>query len=438
MFGGDVQSTGVYTGNAGISRSDLNALHHRQIQLDGTVDASLIYLKGVQAKGASHDVFFLTTTYGKTIALDATSGNVLWEFTPKDYSNYQGTYRITNSTPAADPDRQYIYAAAPDGKVRKLAIADGREVWSTAITLLPQREKIASALKVFRGHVIAVTAGYVGDQKPYQGHVAILDAQSGKLMHVWNSLCSDRTGLIQPSSCQGQRSAIWGRSGATIDPHSGDIFVATGNGTYNGKTDWGDSLIQLNDDATTMVGNFTPTDNKGLDDRDLDVGSTSPVLLGEGDLAQGGKDAKIHVVSIHAIAGTAAHVDHELQTLDTPGNDGMLYSVPVVWKHDGQTWFFVADFKGDAAYTFANGHLTEKWNNGTGGNTPVIAGGLLYTYNPAGAVHVYDPASGSELASLSCERGHWNSPIVVDGKIAAPVGNANKHATSGVLELWTK
>ena len=29
-----------------------------------------------------------------------------------------------------------------------------------------------------------------------QGHVAILDAQSGKLLHVWNSLCSNRTGLI--------------------------------------------------------------------------------------------------------------------------------------------------------------------------------------------------------------------------------------------------
>ncbi len=437
MFGGDVQSTGIYAGDAGITASGLKSLHHRQIQIDGTVDASLIYLKGVNAKGAAHDLFFLTTTYGKTIALDANSGNVVWEFTPADYSSYQGSYRITNSTPVADPDRQYIYAAAPDGKVRKLAIADGRQVWSTAITLLPQREKIASALKIFRGHVIAVTAGYVGDEPPYQGHVAIIDAQSAKLLHVWNSLCSNRTGLIQPKSCEGQLSAIWGSSGATIDPDSGNIFVATGNGPYNGRTDWSDSVIELNGDATEMLGNFTPSDYKDLEDRDLDVGSSSPALLGADALAQSGKDGKIHILSIHGMAGTMPHVDHELETLATP-NDGMLYSTPVVWRHDGETWLFVADFKGDAAYTFANGRLTEKWNNSTAGNTPVIAGGLLYIYNPAGSLHVYDPANGKEIVSVPCGRGHWNSPIVVDGKIAAPVGNANSHKTRGVLELWTK
>lgn len=437
MFGGDVQSTGVYAGNAGIGVSDLKSLHHRQIQLDGTVDASLIYLKGVTTKGAAHDVFFLTTTYGKTLALDANSGSVLWEFTPADYASYQGTYRITNSTPVADPDRQYVYAAAPDGKVYKLSVADGHEAWSTAITLLPRREKIASALKIFHGHVIAVTAGYVGDETPYQGHVAIIDAQTGKLLHVWNSLCSNRTGLIQPGSCEGQRSAIWGRSGATIDPDSGNIFVATGNGSYNGSTDWGDSLIELNRDATRMLGNFTPSNNKELDDRDLDVGSTSPAVLPGGYVVQSGKDAKIHLLSIAAIAGTAAHAGHDLQTLAMPG-EGMMYSVPVVWNHDGQTWLFMTDFKGDAAYVFANRHLTQKWGNSTGGNTPVIAGGLLYVYDPAGSLHVYDPTTGAERASLSCGRGHWNSAIVVDGKIAAPVGNANRHATTGVLELWTK
>lgn len=438
MFGGDVQSTGVYTGGANIAASDLKGLHHLQVQLDGTVDASLIYLKAVTVKGATHDVFFLTTTYGKTIALDADNGNVLWEFTPHDYSSYQGSYRITNSTPVADPDRQSIYAAAPDGKIGKLAIADGREIWSTAITLLPEREKIASALKIFRGHVIAVTAGYVGDEPPYQGHVAILDAQSGKLLHVWNSLCSDRTGLLQPKSCASTESAIWGRSGATIDPNSGDIFVATGNGPYNGRTDWGDSLIQLNPAATQILGNFTPSDNKRLEDKDLDVGSTSPALLGGGDLLQSGKDAKIHVVSIHDIAGTTPHAGHELQTLATPAN-GMLYSVPVVWKHSGETWVFIADFKGVVAYTFANGHLQEKWNhNNTAGNTPVIAGDLLYIYDPVGSLNIYDAAQGTELASLPCGRGHWNSPIAVDGKIAVPVGNANAHKTTGALELWTR
>src|SRR6202020_1073923 len=114
--------------------------------------------------------------------------------------------------------------------------------------------------------------GYIGDQPPYQGHVAILDAQSGNLLNVWNSLCSDRTGLLVPDSCPSAQSAIWGRAGAVIDATTGDIFIATGNGPYNGKTDWGDAVIELNADATQMLGSFTPADNAELNSRDLDIG----------------------------------------------------------------------------------------------------------------------------------------------------------------------
>ena len=176
----------------------------------------------------------------------------------------------------------------------------------TPITLLPAREKIASPLREFRGRIIAVTTGYIGDAPPYQGHVAILDAQSGRLMHVWNSLCSDQPRLLVPSACPSTQSGIWGRAGAVIDAATGDIFVATGNGPYNGKTDWGDSTIELDTDATQMLGNFTPADNTELDERDLDIGSTSPVLLGGGLVAQGGKDGQIRLLGLRDIAGDAA------------------------------------------------------------------------------------------------------------------------------------
>ena len=85
-----------------------------------------------------------------------------------------------------------------------------------------------------------MTGGYIGDQSPYQGHVAILDVQDGRLLHVWNTLCSERAGLMPPASCSSVRSAIWGRAGAVIDAATGAIFVATGNGPYNVKNYWGD------------------------------------------------------------------------------------------------------------------------------------------------------------------------------------------------------
>ena len=436
QFGWDLASSGASSVPTGITAANAASLIRHQIKLDGTVDASAIYLRGATVQGSRHDVFFVTTTYGKTIAVDANQGAILWEYTPPRYDSWVGTRQISNSTPVADPDRHHIYAAAPDGTVQKLAVFDGHVLWTTPITLLPLREKIASPLKAFRGHIIAVTGGYIGDRPPYQGHVVILDAQTGKLLHAWNSLCSDRSGLLDPSSCPDTQSAIWGRAGAVIDVATGNIFVATGNGPYDGKRNWGDSTIELNPDATQMLGNYTPEDNAHLDDRDLDLGSTSPALLGGDVVAQGGKDGLIRLLSIKAIAGTTPHAGGELQSVSTPSG-GRLFTALAVWRHGGDTWLFSADGGGTAAWTFQSGKLVAMWKNSKGGTSPVVAGGLLYVYSPKGALSVYDPEKGTQIAELECGKGHWNSPIVVDGKIALPEGDANQSASTGVLEIWT-
>ena len=436
QFGWDATSSGAPTHPTGITASNAASLSRHQLTLDGTVDASAIYLNSVNVNGLQHDVFFVTTTYGKTIAIDAKQSTVLWEYTPPKIATWTGTRQITNSTPVADPDRQYIYAAAPDGTVQKLSVSDGHVLWVTPITLLPSREKIASPLREDRGHIVAVTTGYIGDKPPYQGHVAILDSQTGKLLHVWNSLCSDRPGLLDPSSCSSTQSGIWGRAGAVIDAATGDLFVATGNGPYNGKTDWGDSIIQLDPDATRILGNFTPANNAGLNDRDLDIGSTSPVLLGGGMLAQGGKDRLIRLLSTQGLAGAMPHEGHELQTVSTPSG-GPLFTAPAVWRHNGDTWLFVADVGGSAAWTLKAGKLVETWKNGNAGTSAVVAGGVLYVYDPRGRLRIYDPTTGNVVANLDSGSGHWNSPIVVEGKIALPEGNANAHATSGVLDIWS-
>jgi hypothetical protein len=436
VFGGDVQSTSANPKPAGITAANIRQLTRRRVELEGLVDASAIYLHGVTIHGARHDAVFVTSSYGRTLALDADSGAVLWQYTPAGYRDLAGTRQFTNSTPVADPDGQSIYAASPDGYIQKLAVGDGRPLWRTAITELPTREKMDSPLKFYRGHVIAVTGGYIGDRPPYQGHVAVLDSESGKLLHVWNSLCSDRSGLLDPSSCPQTRSAIWGRAGAVIDPADGDIFIATGNGDWNGRTAWGDSLIELNADATGILGNYTPADTAELNDQDLDLGSTSPVLLGHDLLAQGGKDGRIRLLSRRAIAGSAAHRDHELQIVSTPsGTD--LFTQPAVWRHDGQIWMFAADGGGTAAWQLQGGRLHQAWRKDTGGTSPFEADGLLFVYAPHGGLNVYEASSGKRIATLPCGAGHWNSPIVVDGKIILPEGNANSRDTRGVLDIWT-
>src|ERR1700690_3329952 len=71
MFGGNVESTSANASPTGITAANVARLARRQIKLAGTVDASAIYLQGVTVHGALHNAIFVTTTYGKTLALDA-------------------------------------------------------------------------------------------------------------------------------------------------------------------------------------------------------------------------------------------------------------------------------------------------------------------------------------------------------------------------------
>jgi hypothetical protein len=434
-FGWSVSRSSAPSFATGITAENAKSLVKQQVRLDGTVDSSAIYLHAVRAGGATRDVFFVTTTYGKTEAVDAATGNVLWRFTPPGYSSWAGSAQITTATPVADPGRQFLYAAAPNGRIYKLAVATGRAVWSASITKLPSREKIAASLNYFGGRVIATTGGYIGDAPPYQGHVAVIRASNGRLLHVWNSLCSNRPGLLVPSSCATSDSAIWGRAGAVVDPANGELLVATGNAPWDGRTNWGDATLRLSADATKLLGNYTPSNTADLEASDADLGSTSPVLLGGGYLAQGGKDGKIRLLSVARMRGSAPHKGGELQVVPTPsGTD--LFTAPAVWHSASGTWMFAGDNGGTAAYRFRSGRLSVAWRNGTGGTSPVVAGGLLFVYAPGGGLNVYVPATGRLVATLDAGHGHWNSPIVVDGRVALPEGDANDHAQSGVLDIW--
>lgn len=436
MFGWDVGRSSAPAGPSGITARDLGTLQRRQVTIDGTVDASAVYLRGATVKGAAHDVLFVTTTYGKTLAIDADRATVLWEFTPSSYGSVKGSYRITNATPVVDPDREAIYAAAPDGMIRKLAVADGRVLWATPITRLPAREKIASPLGFFKGRVIATTDGYIGDEPPYQGHVAVLDAATGALLHVWNALCSNRHELLDPASCRASDAGIWGRAGAVIDAKTGNLFVATGNGPWNGVEHWGDAVIELDADATNILGNYTPKNTEELNETDQDLGSTSPVLTGGPYVIQGGKDGVLRVLDWRQMTGTTAHRGGESSVVSTPGK-AKLFTAPAVHHVGGATWIFAADNSGTAAWMLDGNELRPRWHNDHAGTSPVVAGGLVYVYDPAGVLRVYDAITGHQLAELPCGSGHWNSPIVVDGRIALPEGDANRHRTTGVLDIWS-
>jgi outer membrane protein assembly factor BamB len=435
----------------GLSATEVGKLAAKQVHLDGTVDSSPIYLSEAEVEGERRSLLVMTTTYGRTLALDPASGATIWSFTPSSYSSLTGSEQITTATPVADPGGRFVYAASPDGVIHKLRLADGHQVstgnWPASVTRDAAHEKIASALNLSGRYVLVTTGGYIGDEPPYQGKVAAISRSTGRVAQVLNSLCSNRRRIIEPSSCPSQHSAIWGRGGAVVAPGTHRIYATTGNGPFNGRTDWGDSVLELAPAAKQLLRHYTPTNVRVLEETDGDLGSASPALLPEpkgGSSAryvlQGGKDGKLRLLSLRAslygVTGKAGHrLGGQVQTLPTPGGDQM-YTAPAVLHRSGSVRVFVATGSGTTAYELSRGRLHVAWQNSTAGTSPVIAGGLVWVYDPNGGLNAYRLSSGELVSSLPAPPGHWNSPIVAGGRVYLPSGDANDHSTSGELTIY--
>jgi hypothetical protein len=448
-FGLNPQRSGSSELSTGITSANVTHLRRTTVNLDGTVDSSPIYVHGAVVHGSAHNTIVVTTTYGKTIALDADSGKTLWTFTPPGYSRWTGSTQITTASPLADPNHLFVYAASPNGLIHKLSLANGSEdtngSWPVSITNDATHEKIAAALNIDGGDLLAATGGYYGDAPPYQGHVVAIDRASGRLATVFNTLCSNRRQLQTPSTCSASDSAILSRGGPVVEPGGGRILIDTGNAPWNGTTNFGDSVLELTFPDLDLRQSFTPTNQAQLNSSDSDLGSSAPALLGHDRIVLAGKDGIMRVLALsrldgHPPTGARSRVHPlggEVQRLSIPGG-GELFSAPAVWQRGGHTTMFVADEGGTAAYVLRAGRLYRAWENSTPGTSPVMAGGLLYVYDlSGGGINVYRPSSPRPIAELPGASGHWNSPIVVDGHVVEPEGNANEHQLSGTLDIFS-
>src|SRR5690348_16787285 len=350
VFGLNPQRLDATNRPTGITAADLGNLRSRRVSLPGTVDSSPIYLHGARVGGGSHAIFVVTTTYGRTVAIDAGSGSLLWTFTPKSYGGLVGSDQVTTASPVADPGDAFVYAASPDGLIHKIALASGHEVrrgsWPVRITKDPTREKIAAALNVDGPDVLATTGGYIGDAPTYLGHVVAISRASGHVDAVFNTLCAKRRMIVVPGNCPESASAILSRGGAVVEPGGRRILVSTGNGAWDGHRYFGDSVLELHFPSLRRRQSFTPRNQAQLNANDTDLGSSAPALLGHGRVMIAGKDGVIRVLNLARLNGHrpgSSHLGGEVQTLPTPGGD-LLFTQPAVWHHGKATTVFVADF----------------------------------------------------------------------------------------------
>jgi hypothetical protein len=222
------------------------------------------------------------------------------------------------------------------------------------------------------------------------------------------------------------------------DSRTDKIYMATGNATFNPAGHfWGDTVFALHPDGTGSNGNpldtYTPANYDQLQGSDLDLGSTAPAILPvppgssvQHLAVQGGKDGKLRLLNLDNLSGQGGigHTAGEVGAIiDVPQGNEVL-TQPAVWVNpqDGTTWVFVTNDNGISGLQLSLGpggvpQLTSKWQNPTGGGSPLVANGVLYYFS--GQMHALNPTNGNPLWTTPNNgyQVHWESPIVANGVV---------------------
>ncbi len=408
-----------------------------QVALPDAPDGAPVALSGVQTPMGTHDLVYVVGQHGLLTAFDGLTGAVVWRvgFTSTGYSN---------SAPAIDPDRRFIYVNTADGFIHKLTVGEGTEIKSDGWPIPNGGGKPAGQLTVGTDKdgnrfLYATNNGH--------GHVTTVNLETGS-KHLFNLACSHMPDVIAPPGCDTGANP-WARSVVFV-PELQKAFVGTGTNDGSGQwvagKIWRTSWVALPPDGhTTMMDgggfpldSYTPADWSAVvrGDRDTAVGGLIPLPAGYSSkfahlAVQPGKDGNVRLLNIADLSGQGGpgHTGGELGRIGL--GLGLLRSWGAVWvSPEKVAWVFIGGSRGLGSLTVdldADGtpKLTARWTKANGWTTaPFVANGILYATNNAGErtvnstphlIQAIDPPSGELLWSAMVGEHHWSSPIMVNG-----------------------
>jgi alcohol dehydrogenase (cytochrome c) len=177
-----------------------------------------------------HDgVLFVHGMGDRVQALDAQSGDLLWEYRRQ---LPQGVSATVKRGMALYRDRLYI--GTSDANVIALDARTGRLVWDTRIGDTRVREGVAGGVLAARGKIMVGTTGTGVGAKPGGPQIVGLDAETGKVAWRVNTIAQPG----EPGGDSWNGIPIEKRSGASVwttgsyEPNTGLAFFGTGN-TYD-------------------------------------------------------------------------------------------------------------------------------------------------------------------------------------------------------------
>jgi hypothetical protein len=410
-------------------------------------DGAAVGLSGVMTPMGVKDLVFVLGQHGLLTAFDGATGAAVWKttFVATGYSN---------SAPAIDPNRQFIYANTADGMIHKLQVSDGTEIKAGGWPIPNGGGKPSGQLAIGTD---SAGVSYLYATNNGHGHVTTVNLASGST-HIFNLACSNVPDMQSPPGCDTGANP-WARSPVFV-PDLQRVFVGTGtndgSGQFAAGKIWRTSWVALPPDGhTTMMAgggypldSYTPADWSAVvkGDHDTSVGGLIPLPSGYSSKVphlalQPGKDGEVRLLDIANLSGQGGpgHTGGELGRLAL--GMGLLRSWGAVWINpaDKVAWVFIGGARGLGSLTVeldpaGMPKLTARWTKPNGWTTaPFIANGILYATNNAGErtvnanphlLQALDPATGDQLWAGMVGEHHWSSPIMMNGRLYMADGSS--------------
>jgi hypothetical protein len=476
--------TGVFTYHNDLSRDGVNsqeyALNSSSVKassfgkrfacsIDASAYAQPLWVAGANIGGGTHNVIIAATQHDTVYAFDADAspcqtywsqsllaGGETWL-----NSGDVGTTDITPDigivgTPVIDPNTNTIYVVSKSKngssvhqRLHALNLADGSERFggpqeiafsSNGITFDPLRQNQRAGLALVGGVVYIAYASH-GDNPVYYGWVVGYNASNLSLVSVFND---------DPGSGFG---GIW-MSGGAPAADSNSLYVITGNGNFDGNTQFGDSFLRLSPGGgMNVTGFFSPNDQASLSSGDVDLGSGGAAILVDQPTAPnhlligGGKEGTLYLLNRDNLGGNTSNDSGAVQIFSV-GNG--IFSTAAFWQNTLYIGPIGDHVKSYTLNTGAGQFNTSPASQSPGtfgfpGTTPSISAqggsnGIVWAIERAGAavLHAYDATNlGSELWNSSGNGADqaggavkFTVPTVANGKVY--VGTASEISVYGL------
>ncbi len=448
-MGYDVQRTGYNPNEKTLGAGNvagIKAYWSRPYSLSGGEIGEPVYASNVDVGGQATNVLYAASGSGLVAAINADTGIAIWtkQLGTSGYSCGTGTFTFgANGAPVIDRQTNRIYVGDGALKVHALDLATGAEAtgWPISIQGTSGHDFLYAGLTYNPANKLlyAETASTC-DISPWHGLIASIDTSSAVI-----------TGTFYPS--QGASGgSIWGFGGASVDPGTNDVYIATGNtdSSVSGvrQSDYyGEQILALNSNVSSVLAHSYATLPPGPDS---DYGATPLLFQPSGcqPLLAAVNKSGLFVLYDRSNIGNGP-----LQTIamSIVTDNGNFIGVPA---YDPTTQYVYVGLPatngiykpGVAAFAMQSNctlNPTPVWNASFGedgaanpsDDTPrspiAIANGVLYISDyGSNATYAFNDLNGTQLWTSALSGHGIVGPIVVNGKLY--VGDE-----SGKITAWT-